>query len=175
MKKILLISGSLREKSINTALLRAFETQLQQKAIVAWADIKLPLFNEELEEHFPAEAEALRQQILEADAIVVSTPEYNRGMSGVMKNAIDWASRPYGQNAWAGKKVLVAAASPGGIAGALATYQVKQSLLHLDALVLGQPEFMVGNAFAKFDEGGNLTDESTQKHIVSAVEVLLQD
>lgn len=96
-------------------------------------------------------------------------------MSGALKNAIDWASRPYGQNAWAGKKVLVAAASPGGIGGALAAYQAKQSLLHLDALVLGQPEFMVGNAFAKFDAVGKLVDEPTQEHIVSAVEVLLQD
>lgn len=175
MKKTLLISGSLREKSINTALLRAFEKEFNGKAEVLWADIQLPLFNEELEEDFPVKAEDLRKKILTADRIIIATPEYNRGMSGALKNAIDWASRPYGKNAWSGKKVLVAAASPGGIAGALAVYQVKQSLLHLDAQVLGQPEFMVGGAFEKFNETGELVDESTAGHVSSAVKILLQD
>jgi len=173
MKKVLMISGSLREKSINTSLLRAFENELQGKADILWADIDLPLFNEELEENFPEKAGQLKQQILESDAIIISTPEYNRGMSGVLKNAIDWASRPYGKSAWSGKKVLVAAVSPGGIGGALAVYQVKQSLLHLNANVLGQPEFMVGGGFDKFDESGILTDESTIKKIISAVDILL--
>lgn len=175
MKKILLISGSLRANSINTALLRAFEAELTEKATVKWADVQLPLFNEELEVDFPVAAETLRQQIIAADAIVIATPEYNRAMSGALKNAIDWASRPYGQNAWAGKQVLVTAASPGGIAGTLALYQVKQSLLHLGARVLGNPEFVVGNAFQKFNEDGILTDESTVAHITSAVEILLKN
>ena len=175
MKKILLISGSLRAKSINTALLRAFETEIADKASVEWADLQLPLFNEELESDFPTTAETLRQQIIAADAIIVATPEYNRAMSGALKNAIDWASRPYGKNAWAGKQVLVTAASPGGIAGALALYQVKQSLLHLGATVLGNPEFVVGSAFEKFNEEGILNDESTAAHITSAVQILLQD
>jgi len=175
MKKILLISGSLREKSTNTALLRAFETELQEKATVTWGNIELPLFNEELEEQFPTAAETLKQQILAADAVIIATPEYNRGMSGVLKNAIDWTSRPYGQSAWTGKKVLVVAASPGGIAGALAVYQVKQSLLHLDAQVFGQPEFMVGGAPQKFDEAGTLTDSVTKDQIVLTVELLLHN
>jgi len=174
MKNILFISGSLRKKSVNTALLRAFASALPEGYTSTWADVNLPLFNEDLEANFPAGAETLRQQILAADAIVIATPEYNRGMSGALKNAIDWASRPYGQNAWAGKRVLVAAASPGGIAGALAVYQVKQSLLHLNAEVLGQPEFMVGGAFEKFNEAGELTDEKTQKFIKSAITVLLK-
>lgn len=173
MKKILFISGSLREKSINTALLRAFENQLEGKVIPTWADIQLPLYNEDLESNFPEKAKLLRQKILDSDIIIISTPEYNRAMSGVLKNAIDWASRPYGQNAWAGKTILVTSASPGGIAGALALYQVKQSLLHLDANVLGQPEFMVGGAFEKFDEHGVLIDETTKTNINSAIEILL--
>lgn len=175
MKNILLISGSLRGKSVNTALLQAFATELNEKATVSWADIELPLFSEDLESIFPTKAESFKQQILAADAIVIATPEYNRGMSGVLKNAIDWASRPYGQNAWTGKKILVTAASPSAIGGALAIYQVKQSLLHLNAQVLGQPEFMVGGAFQKFDEAGALTYEATKKLLVSAVQVLLQD
>ena len=175
MKKILLISGSLREKSTNTALLRAFEKTIADQAEVDWADINLPLYNEELEAEFPAEAETLRQQIIVADSIIISTPEYNRAMSGALKNAIDWASRPYGKSAWGRKKILVTSASPGGIAGAVANYQVKQCLLHLGSNVLGHPEFMVGGAFQKFNESGELIDEPTKEHIVSAVEVLLQD
>lgn len=173
MKNILLISGSLRVQSTNTALLRAFAAELDGKATVQWADLTLPLFNEDIEADFPAAAETLRQQILAADAVIISTPEYNRAMSGALKNAIDWASRPYGQNTWAEKTVLVTSASPGGIAGALALYQVKQSLLHLGANVLGKPEFMVSGAFDKFDEGGTLTDTKTKEHIAAAVTTLL--
>lgn len=172
MKNILFISGSLRKQSINTALLRAFDSALPEDCTSSWADLNLPLFNEDLESDFPTEAEVLRQQILAADTIIIATPEYNRGMSGVLKNAIDWTSRPYGENAWVGKRVLVAAASPGGIAGALAVYQVKQSLLHLNAEVLGQPEFMVGGAFDKFDEAGELTDEKTKEFIDQAIALL---
>lgn len=173
MKNILLISGSLRETSINTGLLRAFASALPADAISTWADLNLPLFNADLESNFPAAAERLRQQIRVADAIVIATPEYNRGMSGVLKNAIDWTSRPYGENAWNGKRVLITAASPGGIAGALAVYQVKQSLLHLNADVLGQPELMVGGASDKFDQAGELTDKKTKAFIKSALTVLV--
>lgn len=175
MKNILLISGSLRKKSLNTALLRAFEKEIGETANVSWADIQLPLYNEELEADFPVEAEALRTLITQSDAIIVSTPEYNRAMSGAIKNAIDWASRPYGKNAWAGKRILITSASPGGIAGAMANYQVKQSLLHLGAQVLGKPEFLVGGAADTFTDSGELTDEPTKEHIATAVATLLKD
>ena len=174
MKKVLFISGSLRAKSINTNLLRAFANALPEGTEAIWADINLPLFNEDVENMlFPEEATKLKEQILSADAIVISTPEYNRGMSGVLKNAIDWASRPYGQSAWKNKKILVTAVSPGAIGGALALYQVKQSLLHLNANVIGQPEFMVGGAGNKFAETGDLIDNDTKEYIASALQVLL--
>ena len=173
MKKVLFISGSLRTGSYNTGLLDAFHAQLPSSIEAVWADIDLPLYNTELEAEFPDKATTLRDQIIAADAIVIATPEYNRGMSGALKNAIDWASRPYGKNAWAGKRVLVAAASPGGIAGALAVYQVKQSLLHLDAEVLGQPEFMVGKAKDKFTADGALHDAATHEYITKALPQLL--
>ena len=175
MTNVLLISGSLRAGSMNTGLLRAFAEQMPEGTTVAWADINLPLYSEDLEANFPAEAEALRQQILAADAIIIASPEYNRGMSGVLKNAIDWASRPWGQNAWKGKRVLAAAVSVGSISGALAVYQIKQSMLHLDAHVIGQPEFMVGNGGGKFDKEGNLHDEDTKKFITSAIETLVAE
>lgn len=171
MKHILFISGSLRTGSVNTAVLKAFEAALSDDYTSAWADINLPLFNEDLEANFPSAATTLREQILAADAVVIATPEYNRAMSGALKNALDWASRPAGKNAWDGKRVLVTAASPGGIAGALALYQVKQSLLHLNAEVIGQPEVMVGGAFDKVVDGV-LTDERTLEFIQKAVAAL---
>lgn len=173
MKNILLISGSLRAKSTNTALLRAFEKEIGERATVTWGNIQLPLYNEELEANFPAEVTALHTLIMAADIIIISTPEYNRAMSGALKNAIDWASRPKGHSAWVGKKILVISASSGNIAGAVANYQVKQSLLHVDAHVLGRPEFMVGGAIGKFDEAGELTDETTKTLIAAAVTGLL--
>jgi chromate reductase len=173
MKNILFISGSLRKESVNTKLLKAFEKALPEGATAVWADINLPLFNEDLESDFPAEAQTLREQMLGSDLIIIAAPEYNRGMTGVLKNAIDWASRPYGKNAWVGKKVLVTSSSPGAIGGALALYQVKQSLMHLNADVIGQPEFMVGGAYDKFDESGELTDESTKEHIEKALQQIL--
>lgn len=173
MANVLLISGSLRAGSMNTGLLRAFEAALPEGTTVAWGNLDLPLFNEELEADFPAAAQTLRDQILAADGIVIATPEYNRGMSGVLKNAIDWASRPYGQNAWAGKRILVAGVSVGMISGALGVYQVKQSLLHSDAVVIGQPEFMVGNGTEKFAADGTLQDEKTKAFVASAIEKLL--
>jgi chromate reductase len=172
MKKILLLSGSLREKSINTGLLRAFETTIQQRAQVMWGNLNLPLFNEDLEDKYPEAVEKLGQQILSADVIIIASPEYNRCMTGPLKNAIDWTSRPHFNNAWKQKTVLVVSASPGSIAGAVGVYQVKQALLHLDAIVLGQPEFMVPYASDKFDDDGNLTDEKTLGFIEPALEKL---
>jgi len=173
MQNLLLISGSLRETSMNTGLLRALSEEAPEGIDVSWADLRLPLYDQDEESDFPASAAKLRKAILAADAIAIATPEYNRGMSGVLKNAIDWASRPYGENAWAGKRVLVASASPGSIGGALAVYQVKQSLLHLDAEILGQPEVMVGGAAEKFDEGGRLVDDRTREFLRQAINRLL--
>lgn len=175
MKTLILLSGSLREDSINTALLRAFESTAKERANCVWADPRIPLYNEELEKDFPKEVEKLRDAILSADGILLASPEYNRGMSGVMKNAIDWASRPYGENAWKGKTVLAASASPGSVAGALAVYQMKQSLLHLDARVMGQPEIMVGGAFEKFNDAGELIDVKTKKIVEKAVDALFEE
>ncbi|NBD73811.1 hypothetical protein GVX82_02095 [Patescibacteria group bacterium] len=171
MSSILLISGSLRAASLNTALLRAFEARAPAGTSVAWGSCDLPLFSEELEADFPPAAHALKEQIETADAVIIATPEYNRAMSGALKNAIDWTSRPYGKNSWTGKQVLVASVSPGSISGALANYQVKQSLLHLKAAVLPR-EFLVGSATEKF-ANGHLTDEKTLEFIDRAYDSLV--
>ena len=91
MKNILFISGSLGLESVNTKLLKAFESALPDSVSSSWGDIDLPLFNKDLEVEFPEKAQELREAILSADVIIISTPEHNRGMPGVLKNAIDWA------------------------------------------------------------------------------------
>lgn len=170
MESVALISGSLRKDSYNTKLIRAFADELPNTASADWIDCNLPLFNEDLEsEPLPEEVVAMKETLEDADAVIISTPEYNRGMSGVLKNTIDWASRPPGKNSFKDKPVLVAAASPGSISGALAYYQVVQTLTHLGVrLVVGQ-EFLVGNVGDKFSSEGELIDEKTKGYIRDAL------
>ena len=168
---ILALSGSLRKGSYNTALVRAFQKLAPEGVTVEIADIStLPLFNQDEEANFPPAAAALKEKIEHADGIIVATPEYNRSIPGVLKNAIDWTSRPYGQGAWNGKAVYVIGASIGPIAAALAQADLKKTMLFMNAIVLGQPEFYLGVAGSKFDEAGNLIDEDTEKHIKKAFE-----
>lgn len=174
MNNILFISGSLRKESFNTKILKAFARAMPENIEVVWADLNLPLYNEDLEDNFPPEVNVLREQILKSDLVIISTPEYNRGISSVLRNALDWASRPSGENAWVDKRVFVMSSSTGGLSGALAFYQAKQSLLHLKAEVISYPEFMLGRAPEKFDEAGNLTDERTKEFIDKTLQEILK-
>lgn len=172
--KIVGIAGSLRSQSYNKGLIQAFKDALPEGVEMEIATIgELPHFNADLEVDFPSAAQDLKDIVESADALIIATPEYNRAVPGVLGNAIDWLSRPYGKNSFTGKPVLVVGASPGGTGAALAQYQLKQSLLHLNAHVLGQPEFHVGGAGDKFDHAGLLTDEKTKEYVSSALEVLL--
>ena len=174
MKKILAISGSLRAQSFNTGLTKALSTLVPEGVSVDHADISsLPLFNSDLESTFPEAAQILKNQIESSDAIVFATPEYNRSIPGVLKNAIDWASRPWGKNSFVGKPVLVMGTSVGPIATAVAQQDLKKVMLYLDARVVGQPELYIGTAQEKFNEVGELTDENTREHIKKALEVLV--
>lgn len=167
---LLAISGSLREKSFNTALLRAFALHAPEGVTVEHADIsQLALYNQDDEVTFPAAAHELKSKIRAADGIIIATPEYNRSIPGVLKNAIDWTSRPYGDSAWKGKPVYVIGASVGPISAALAQYHLKQIMLYLDAHVMGQPEFYVGGVGDKFEDDGTLIDEPTKEHVVSGI------
>lgn len=171
MNKILLISGSLRADSVNTKLLKAFANEMHSDVVVEWGSIEMPLFDEDLEQDlFPVEAQALKDKITAADGVIISTPEYNRAVPGVLKNALDWSSRSHGQKAWSEKSVLVASASPGGISGAVAHYQLITILMHMGAKPQAGVEFMLGHAFEKFDEAGELIDEKTREHIQSALQ-----
>lgn len=174
MKTFIALSGSLRKDSYNTHLLEALKEIAGDTAIIDIVDISaLPHFNQDLESAFPSDAQTLKDKILAADGVIFSTPEYNRSIPGVLKNAIDWASRPYGKNSFAQKPILVLGASIGPTSTALAQYHLKQIMLYLDGRVIGQPEFYMGPAGGKFDESGKLTDEGTKEHLKKALGVLM--
>lgn len=122
----------------------------------------IPVFNQDEEMPLPAAVLEFKRQILAADAILFATPEYNYSVAGVLKNAIDWASRPYGESAWPGKPAAVMGASTGSLGTARAQYHLRQILVTLDMPVINQPEVMIGNAAQHFDQDGRLTDEPTR-------------
>jgi chromate reductase len=153
---VLGIVGSLRAGSYNRALMNAFDSLKPEGTTMEIADIgTLPFYNEDTEAQFPEAGTKLKTQIENADLIIIiATPEYNRSVPGVLKNAIDWVSRPYGKNSFNGKKVLVVGASVGPTGVAIAQYDLKKILLHGNAQIFGQPEFFLGLAGSKFDEAG---------------------
>jgi chromate reductase len=121
----------------------------------------------------PEKVKEFKAKIKAADAILIATPEYNYSISGVLKNAIDWASRPYGDNSFKGKPVGLMSASIGILGGARAQYHLRQSFVFLDMYPLNKPEVMVAFAPQKFDRNGKLTDESTRKIIRQLLENLV--
>lgn len=170
---IVAISGSLRKDSFNTALLRTLQALAPTDMKITIADIgSLPLYSQDAETSFPAAAQALKDVIEAADGIIIATPEYNRSIPGVLKNAIDWASRPWGKNSFAGKPVITAGVSVGKIGTAVAQSHLRQIMSYLDAQVIGQPEIYLGPAQELFDEKGNLTDETTKELLVKALGTL---
>lgn len=164
--RILGIAGSLRRQSYNRAALRAAGQLLPADATLESFELDgIPGFNQDEERDPPAKVVELKKRIREADAILFVTPEYNYSVPGVLKNAIDWASRPYGDSAWNGKPVAVMGASIGNIGTARAQYHLRQSLVFLNMYPVQQPEVMIGNAAERFDAAGNLTDDPTKEHI----------
>jgi chromate reductase len=170
---IIAISGSLRKDSFNTALLRNLQALAPADMEITIADISgLPLYNQDDEGTYPEVAQALKDKVASADGIIFATPEYNRSIPGVLKNAIDWVSRPYGLNSFAKKPVLVAGVSIGKTGTAIAQSHLRQVLIHLDMQVIGQPEIYLGPAQGIFDAEGNIMDESTKELLTKALGVL---
>ena len=164
--RILGIAGSLRKTSYNRGALRAATELAPEGSSVEIFELDgIPGFNQDDEQNPPEKVAELKRKIREADAIVFVTPEYNYSLPGVLKNAIDWASRPYGDSAWDGKPAAIMGASVGGIATARAQYHLRQIMVFLNMFPINQPEVMIGNAAEKFDEQGNLTDEKTRAFI----------
>ncbi len=164
--KILGIAGSLRKGSFNHMALKAAQGLAPADAALEAFDLpELPGFNQDLEKAPPAAVTELKEKIRAADAILFVTPEYNYSVPGVLKNAIDWASRPYGDSAWKGKPAAVMGASTGVLGTARAQYHLRQTLVFLDMPAVNQPEVMISGAASKFDASGNLTDETAKKLI----------
>ena len=160
---ILGISGSLRAGSFNTMALEAAKELVPENAVLESFDIAgFGDFNQDHEQDPPEKVREFKAAIRAADAILFVTPEYNYSIPGVLKNAIDWASRPYGDSAWSGKPVAIMGASIGKIGTARAQYHLRQTFVFLNMHAVNQPEVMIGPAQNAFDEGGTLTDETTR-------------
>ena len=165
--KILAFAGSLRKGSINKALLRAVQEHAPEGMEIGIFDIGgIPLFNQDLEAFdLSPEVIRFREAITGADGILIASPEYNHGITGVTKNVLDWASRPPGKSAISGKPVGVIGASPGATGTARSQDQLRQSLKAMNTFCMPQPELLVFRAGDKFDADGNLTDEATIKFL----------
>jgi chromate reductase len=169
---ILGIAGSLRRDSYNRAALRGARELVPDGAKLDIFELNgIPCFNQDDELQPPVKIIELKTQVLAADAILFVTPEYNYSIPGVLKNAIDWASRPYGDSAWTGKPVAVMGASIGMFGTARAQYHLRQVFVFLNMHPLNQPELMIAKGAERFDANGNLTDEKTR----DLIRRLLQD
>lgn len=164
--RVLGISGSLRKLSYNTAALRAAqELQPAEMAIDIFDLDDIPLYSEDLRARgYPPPVKALRDRIASADGLLIVTPEYNYSFSGVLKNAIDWASRPPEQP-FDGKPIALMGASLGAFGTARAQYHLRQCFVSVNAMVLNKPEVMIAQASEKFDEQGKLVDHATSEQI----------
>jgi chromate reductase, NAD(P)H dehydrogenase (quinone) len=173
--RILGIAGSLRRASYNRATLRAATQLVPQDVTLDIFELDgIPGFSQDEEQNPPATVVELKKRIRAADAILIATPEYNYSIPGVLKNAIDWASRPYGDSAWNGKPAAIMGASVGTIGTARAQYHLRQIFVFLNVFPLNQPEVMIGNAAERFDKEGNLTDEATKNFIRQLLQNLVE-
>ena len=173
--RILGIAGSLRKGSYNRAALRAATFLKPEDAILDILELDgIPGFNQDEERDPPEKVVELKAGVRAADAILFVTPEYNYSIPGVLKNAIDWASRPYGDCSWDGKPAAIMGASPGALGTARAQYHLRQMLVYLNMFPINQPEVMIGNAAARFDTEGNLRDATTQDFICQLLQQLVE-
>jgi chromate reductase len=163
-RTVAVIVGSLRKDSVSRKVARALEALTPDLKFTELEIGGLPHFDQDLEAAPPAEWVAFREQLKPFDAVLFVTPEYNRSVPGVLKNAIDVGSRPYGASVWNGKPGAVISVSPGGIGGFGANHHLRQSLVFLNVPLL-TAEAYVGNAFALFDENGDLINESTTEFL----------
>jgi len=166
---IVAIAGSLRKASYNRALLRAARELAPEGMAIDIFDLDdVPLYNGDVEaEGDPEGVVRLKQAIREADGVLLATPEYNHGVPGVMKNAVDWASRPPKSAALNGKPIAIMGASPGITGTARGQSQLRQAFEFTNSFAMPQPELLAFKAHEKFDEAGNLTDETTRRFLAS--------
>ncbi|MEQ4575370.1 MAG: NAD(P)H-dependent oxidoreductase [Gammaproteobacteria bacterium] len=172
--RIAVLVGSLREESYNRRLAAAIEKLAGDRAAFEHVEIgDLPLYNQDHDGDYPAQGKRLKQQVRAADAVLFVTPEYNRSIPGVLKNAIDLGSRPYGDSAFAGKPAALLGISIGAIGTSLAQQHLRNVLAYLDMPVLGQPEVFLQYKDGFFDAQGGIADEGTRKFLQGFVDKFL--
>ncbi|MBX9592170.1 MAG: NAD(P)H-dependent oxidoreductase [Hyphomonadaceae bacterium] len=166
MSKIVVIVGSLRRDSHNRKLAGALTKLAKPGTVFTFAKIDdLPLFSQDLEPSPPAAVTRLKGEIDAADGILIVTPEYNRSIPGVLKNAIDWASRPYGKNSFDGKPTAAIGTSPGAVGTAVAQQHLRSILAYLNVVLMGQPEGYITYKPDMVDAQGQVADESVRKFL----------
>lgn len=167
------IVGSTSSQSINRKLVSGVVALEQEQhgeddSTLQFDEIpiaELAIYNRDRDDSYPAEATQFKQAIVNSDAVLIATPEYNRSIPGVLKNAIDWASRPYGENALRGKPVGIIGASIGAIGTAVAQQHLRTVLAYLDAPTLGQPEAYIEFSEERFADDGTVTDPTTREFL----------
>ncbi len=163
---VLGIAGSIRAQSYNRAVLRLAAELLPDSAVLDIFGLDaIPIFNQDGEATAPSQVVDFKRRIQLADAILIVTPEYNYSVPGVLKNAIDWASRLCGDSAWAGKPSAIMGASAGALGTVRAQYHLRQIFVSLNVFPINQPEVMISNAQARFSAEGELTDSATKNLI----------
>jgi chromate reductase len=168
---VVVLVGSLRRDSLNRKLANALSDLNAAPLKFEIAEIgNLLLYNQDLEDNPPPAWVSFRQKIKTADAVLFVTPEYNRSMSGVLKNAIDVASRPYGKSSWDGIPGAVISVSPGALGAFGANHAVRQCLVFLNVPAMQQPEAYIGGAAELFDSAGKLTNPSTRDFLKKFVQ-----
>jgi len=172
--KILGFAGSLRKGSYNKAILRAALELVPEDAELETFDLEgIPPFNQDLDTDPPAKVKEFKSGIRAADAILIATPEYNYSIPGVLKNAIDWASRPYAENSFDGKPLGIMGASPGMIGTARAQYDLRRACVFLNMYPVNRPEVMVSYCEDKIDQSGRVTDGHTRDKIRQLLQALV--
>lgn len=171
MTKIGVVVGTLRKESFSRKWAKNIVELLPEGFEVEFLEIgNLPLYNEEYDANNPEEYKAFRESVARQDAIIFATGEYNRSIPGVLKNAIDVASRPWGQSVWAGKPALIVSHSISGISGSLSQYHLRQILSYLDMPVLNQPEVMLANSQDLIGEDGKVNNQGTIDFLQTVVD-----
>lgn len=161
MTKIAVFVGSLQQNSLNKKLARNLERMAPEGIEFDYVDIAgLPLYNQDMEADFPVEAKRAKEQVEAADGVLFVTPEYNRSIPGVLKNAIDWASRPWGNNSFDRKPVGIVGATIGPVGTAVAQSDLRHIAGYLNTKLMGQPELYLPSAADKFDGDGVIIDSS---------------
>jgi len=175
-QKVAVIVGSLRAGSKTRQLAKAIIAEAPADLEFEFVEIgDLAIYNEDLETNHPPAAWArFRSEIRGADAVLFVTPEYNRSVPGVLKNAIDVGSRPYGQAVFSGKPAAIVSGSPGGIGGFGANHHLRQSLVFLNMPVLQQPEAYIGGLWDMFDDAGNVKSEDTRMFLRTIVQAFAE-